>query len=175
MRTSLRDAPAWQVAIVSGILFGVLFGLGLRILGRETWTAALVAAAFTGPAFGSCMAAIHRRERRLFKEADFTNLTKEQLRAAQKAAWRGPVPSDPMIRTAATQLARVQLLRVGSRWLQVMAALLLVVDLLSTVLSIIDGDSWRQTLGSACGAVLFGSFLVYPRTLRRRISVLSAG
>ncbi|MEV6282726.1 hypothetical protein [Kribbella sp. NPDC051770] len=67
----------------------------------------------------------------------------------------------------------MQLGRVDTRWFRLAAVLLLVVELLSTVLHIIDGDSWPRTLLTACGAVLFGSFLVYPRRLRRRLEALS--
>jgi hypothetical protein len=115
VRAFLRDVADWQVAVVSGVLFGVLFAMGLRFVLAESWTAALVADAFTGPAFGLSMAVIRRRERRFLERFDDLNLTPQQKRAAQKATWRGPVPADPMIRAAAVQFAQVELTRLDAR------------------------------------------------------------
>ncbi|WP_344173829.1 hypothetical protein [Kribbella lupini] len=101
------------------------------------------------------------------------NLTAGQERAAQRATWRGTVPDDPAVRALAAELTRVQLERVRSRWFRVLAAGLLVVEVTSLVLHVLDGDRWTQTVLPAAGAVLFGSFLLWPRRLHQRLEALS--
>jgi hypothetical protein len=175
----LKDAPAWQFGVCCGVLFGVLFGLGLRYLMDETWTAALVSAALGAPFFGLSMALVRRRERQLMGGFRAMNLTARQQRAAQRASWRGPVPDDPAVRAAAAEFARVQLRRLGARWFRVLAAGLFVVEMLSLVLNVLDGDvldgdRWTRIVVPAAGAVLFGSFLLWPRRLHQRLKALSS-
>ncbi len=173
MRNWLKEAAAWQVGVCCGGLFGVLFGLGLRYPMGKTWTVALLSAALGAPVFGVSMALMARRERQLMAPFREMNLTARQQRAAQRAMLRGPVPDDPAVRLAAAELTRVQLGRLGARWFRVLATGLLVLEVASLVLQVLGGERWTSMVLPAAGAVLFGSGLLWPRLLRRRLEVLS--
>jgi hypothetical protein len=169
----LKDAPAWQFGVCCGVLFGVLFGLGLRYLMGETWTAALVSAAVVGPPFGLSMALNRRRERQLMKRFHSIDLTAKQQRAAQRAMWRGPVPDDPAVREAAAELARVQVRRLEAWWFRLLAGLIILVEATSLVLDIAAGDWSPRLVLTAAGLLLFGFGLIGPRLLRKRVNALS--
>lgn len=169
----MKDAADWQFGVWCGVMFGVLFGVGLRYPMGESWTAALVSGGLTAPLFGLSMARVRRQQRRQTGRFRAMKLTAEQERAAQRATWRGPVPDDPAVRAAAAELTRIQLGRLGSRWFRGLAAFMFVVEMVSLVLNILDGDRWSGTALTAAGAVLFGSFLLWPRQLHKRLKALS--
>jgi hypothetical protein len=160
--------------VISGVMFGVLFAVGLRYLAAETWTAALVSGAIAGPAFGLAMAFIRRQEQRLSERLDDTNLTAAQKRAARKATWGGPTPADPAVRAVARGYAEIELHRLGARWLRALTFGMLALELAASVLNVLARKPWPHTLLTLGGALLFGWSLLRPRHLRKRIKALSA-
>jgi hypothetical protein len=172
VRNLLRDATDWQYGLCMGLLFGVLFGVGLRYPMGESWTVALVSAGLAGPPFGLAMALVRRRERRSMERFRSIDLTPKQQRLAQRAAWRGPVPSDPAVREAAAELARVQVRRLVAWWFRLLAGLMFLVEVAALVLDVVAGDWSPGMVLKVAGALLFGFGLIGPRLLRKRLGVL---
>ncbi|MGC4942274.1 hypothetical protein [Kribbella sp. DT2] len=175
MRTYLLDASNWLVGLVSGLAYGVLFGLAVRFLMDESWTAALVAGAAPAPAFGLAMGLVNRRTKRLFGPFEGDTLDRKQRGRALRAAQWGPIPDDPEVRAVAARFARRQLAQAEPRWVRVTLVVGVVFLLASSVLGLIDDDiEWRRVILPLCGVAVCGVALLQPRFLRRRIAHLES-
>ncbi|GAB2615100.1 hypothetical protein [Kribbella endophytica] len=167
------DVPSWLVGLLSGLFYGVAFGLGVRYLAPVGWTTAVIAGAVGGPLFGLMMFAVAEKTNHFLKPA--AGLTREQNVAALRAAQWGPVPTDPVIRAAALVFAQRQLKWIGATWIRVLLGFVLLSAVLSLVLDILDDDRGWWPLIPRVGTVLvLGFFAFQPSLLRRRVKALSA-
>jgi hypothetical protein len=104
----LLNAPTWVLVVVNGVPFGVVMGLWWFLVEGSSATTAVVGGAVAGLAFGAVLGPVQRRQARQ-AEASLGALTDRRDRnAALRATWRGPVPDDPAIRSAAAELADEQ-------------------------------------------------------------------
>ncbi|GAB3838444.1 hypothetical protein GCM10028799_79090 [Kribbella italica] len=175
MRSHLLDASNWLVGLLSGLAYGVLFGLATRFLMGENWSAALIAGGATAPAFGLAMGLVNRRMKRLMAPVEGGALDRKQRGLALRAAQWGPIPDDPSVRAAAVEFARRQVAQADRRWARVTLIVGAVFLGLSSVLSLLDDDGdWLGVVLPLCGAATFVYLLFQPRLLRRRIAALSS-
>ncbi|WP_433164822.1 hypothetical protein [Kribbella sp. CA-247076] len=169
MRIDLLSGPRWISAVVIGVLYGALFVLFVRFLGDESWRGALVAGAISGPVFGVLFTFIMAKRRREV-QAMVGDVPPEQLASIERAARRGPLPSDPELRQAAANVARHQVNHYRrQRWWFIVAAVLL---LGSAVTQLIDQRYAGGTISLAAALVL--AFVPWDqKRLRRRADELS--
>lgn len=136
---------SWPRDIIGGLVAGIFFGV---VMGR--WAIGMIRA-------GSEAAG---------------DLPARDLKTAQRAAQRGPVPLDPDIRRAAARLADHNLkqsLRV--RWLGPIPFTFMTADY---VWLAVGGTPWWWA-AAAASAALAVAYLIWPSRLRRRSEVLNEG
>ena len=167
-RESLTRGPRWVTAALAGTIFGVgMFGFQQARDGSDVVVSALtsvVAAVFFGVLMGRRM---HRLKER--QQAAMGDTPVARRREVNRAAMRGPVPSDPAMRRAALAVVAYQLeLYRRQRWAIFMWLFCLA---LSLWLFISDGG-WQ-----ILSVLLFAGFLTLqlwmPRHLRKRRLLLA--
>lgn len=109
---------------------------------------------------------VRQRRKRV---AAIGNLPIADLRVANRAATRGPVPADPHIRQAAEWLATNQLNESSRhRWLSLIGIVFVIVGIVDAALT---SSAWWW-LGAAAMLSLCAWFLVWRIQLKRRIEML---
>jgi hypothetical protein len=164
-------APMWQTVFFFGVPFGVLFGVFLALTDEDA-KAATITGVCSGLVFGVAMALIFRRQRNDWAGI-LDDVPEDDWKATQRAAWRGPAPADPRLRTAALQLAETNLRR-----MQKYRTLVCIVFGLNLVLSIVQVSLHFSILRLILVAIWLFALLsqawYYPRRLRARVAELSA-
>ncbi|MFI5693502.1 hypothetical protein ACIA58_16765 [Kribbella sp. NPDC051586] len=169
MRNYLSAAPKWVVALIAGAGFGTGMGSFIRNDG-SSWTETIVSGLILGVAFGIPMAFWFDKEQRKMRAVE-GDIPTEKLKAAHRAAMRGPVPEDPEIRVAALRIASHQLREYGQirKPLRIVLALLV---LTFSVLGSVTNSPWYLLLAVAPASILAEAFYL-PRRARGRIKLLS--
>ena len=168
MRAYLSDPRRSVQALIAGVPFGIAMGLSAK-LGGAGWAGAGFIAT-SGIPFGLIMGPWASRWRRERAQAE-AGLATDKLRAARRAASRGPVPADPEVREAAIRIASHQLANILRH--RIFRMLLGGVMLLATVGAAAAGSLWALVYGlAAAGSLYFHGY--WPRQLKRRIELLSA-
>lgn len=172
MLERLRQAPRWVLSVVMGVLFGT--GTTIFTLLRGDVAAPFIAiggGVFGGVFFGWFMGLtlVQQREAARAAAGDIDNSSYSQ---AVSASARGPVPTDPVVRTAAARIVghRLDIAERQQRWSLIMFSLLLIV---SAVQALTQSPWWWVT--SIFWAVLVVAAVVQPRRLQRRLQVLESG
>ncbi|WP_324274872.1 hypothetical protein [Blastococcus brunescens] len=168
MRERLIHAPVWALAAVFGGFFGLSWAVWSRFLEGQSWTRALVTAAIAGVLFGAMMGPVTHRQWRGARELAARSpggLSRE----VRRAGWRGPVPSDPVVRQAAHDLLRAQLepMERQRRWASPFFALMAV---LALYLALTDSAWWWWAVAAWTGMAVAHPFT--RRRLRRRAVLL---
>ena len=169
MRTYLLTAPRWILGLGTGLLFGGLFGFFGWVFGAMSGPEPVIAGVVCGLLFGGSMVIMRERQQRQLRTAA-GELPPDQLRAADRAASRGAVPTDPQVRAAAARVAQSRLdsmLR-----LRVIVIVGIVLLIASTVLNAIDGEIW-STIITCLGVLTMANLLYEIKRLRRRVGELS--
>jgi len=170
LRAYLQTAPWWVVGAVQGTVFGLVFGIVTAIQKGESWVGVVVTVVLSGAMFGLAMGLVvrHQRRRQPYPVAD---LDLAGRRNAERAAVRGPVPTDPDARRDAAALTRhqLQLMARGRTQALVVFPVFLVLALLAAVVF----GGWLYWLCAALMAGLLAQIVLRPRRLRRRLSVLT--
>jgi hypothetical protein len=167
-RERMQRAPWWVWSLQLGGIFALFRFLWDLLIGDASVPLALVSGlvggAFFGLIFGPLSARMARRQRNAMGQ-----VSDEEARVVQRAAVRGPLPTDPRLRNAAAGAATNQLeqLRRQRYWAPVFWLLVIALTLW---LAVTDSPWW----GLLC--VFFAGFLVVqlwmPRHLSRRVARL---
>ncbi|MEU4392196.1 hypothetical protein [Kribbella sp. NPDC023855] len=168
MRERLNTMPTWALLLITWLLWTVvIFVLCVVAGGSLLWNAVfslgiglIVAAGLTF--------AIKTRLR--WENRALGDVPKDARRVALKAAWKGPIPTDPETRAAAIHVAQEQLRQMRrSRPILIIA---LSLGLVAAVGGAIVDSPWRL-LYVLPFAGLLAQFLIAPRRIRRRLALLS--
>ncbi len=168
MRTYLIKAPSWAMFLICGIPFGAAMGVAIKLSG-ETVKFTLLAGVLLAVLFGATLTfatAKQRREYRLILEA----LPERDWAAAQRAAWRGPVPASSEIRRVATHLAAHNLERIHQH--RKLIRIVFGFNIALAVLNLILNASLWRILLLICWTAALATQEYYPRRIRRRIDLL---
>ncbi|MFI7067948.1 hypothetical protein ACIBL3_43620 [Kribbella sp. NPDC050124] len=160
MRTYLLTTPRWVVGLFSGLVFG----LGMAALIRfssppASWREAAVIGGVAGVLFGSAMAFGLDRQRRELRAAA-GDLPPRQLLEAYRAAFRGPMPDDPLVRSAAARVARRRL--ESLRRARILFVILAILMGIGAVTNLIGGDYWGAALLAAAALAWFAELVLQP-------------
>ncbi len=165
----------WVQAVIFGVQFGVVTGLFAAHRGHGSSVAdGLITGSIGGVVFGLAMGWGTRRQQvaREQRTAAFTaGLTAERRMLAVRASRRGPVPDDPAIRAAAAGLTEDRLEQSISQRSKNLA-IFGVIGLLELA-SALTSSPWYW-VAALIFTALFVAQLRQPRTLRRRLALLSA-
>jgi hypothetical protein len=159
----LAHASRWQLALITGIPFGVVMGVYAGVQ-SERWPVAVIGGALGGVIVGPVMGAFAYRQNRSVRET-IGGAAVESRRRIVRAAWRGPVPDDPEDRAAAARLAdhqRAQMRRTRTLSVGVFAVFLVLESYLA-----IARSPWFW-LAAAFMAGMLALSLLTPRRLERR-------
>jgi hypothetical protein len=169
MRAYLIKASSWAMVLIFGVPFGAGMGVSIKISG-ETTTFTLVASVILALLFGTAMTFATNKQRHEHRLA-LETIPQSDWRAAQRAAWSGPVPGSPEIRAVAAQLAGRQLdrLRRHQKFIVLVFGLNLALAVVNTI---IGASRWYILLALGWTVALIGQWYS-PRRLRRRIELLS--
>lgn len=151
-------------------MFAVFMGVYLFVTDSHAGPSALLSAAIGGIIFGAFMGPIRARQTRRQRAAT-GDLAPRELRIAYRAAWRGPRPADPEIRSAAARAA-AHVLETTLRQ-RLFSVIIFGVCTVMSLFFVVDSPWWLLATG------LYGAFLAaqwyWPRRLRRRVELLTAG
>jgi hypothetical protein len=169
MRGERAQVTGWILAVMGGVLFGVVMGAFTKHDG-SSWTGAGIGALLTGVPFGLAMAWWSARWQRGMKDVE-GGMPNERVRLAHRAAMGGPVPEDEEIRSAALRIASRYLADYTGRprWLFI---IVLVLILIGSVAGAVSESPWGL-LGALVPAALLYTRWYWPRRLRRRIAALT--
>ena len=174
MEAYLIAAPVWVRSVVLGVFFGVAmavvpFGGGGDWAGRGVVG---VVGVVGGIFFGFFMDRFIKRDLGA-SDAELRDLPIAQRRAAMRAAWRGPAPTDPAVRAAALHNAENTRDVTDRRWrLTTMVFVVFVVFLVVYTVMALTRSPWWW-LAFAMFAGLLALHLTSRRRVERRIGVLS--
>jgi Flp pilus assembly protein TadB len=165
----LLRAPWWVLSLVSGGLFGVLMALFGALFQDERWPVAVVGGVLAGIVFGAVMGPLLARQNRRWQES-IGSSSADDLRRARRVARGGPVPADPEQRALAHRLVTTQLgeLRRRRRFAVAVFAIFLVLEVVMAV----TRSPWFW-LAAAFFAGMLALVLLYPRRLERRAAELA--
>lgn len=169
VRAYLIDAPWWVLSLIQGVWFGVAMGVVNYADGSDGWASAVVTGVTSGVLFGAFMGPITARQQRR-QRAAAGDLPTQDLVVAYRAAWRGPVPRDPRIRSAALRTA-ARLLKIARRQ---RAPRTIMFAALAAVSVALASDSWWWLLCALVFVALLGQQWYQPYRFRRRIDLLSS-
>jgi hypothetical protein len=165
------NAPWWFGPLSLGAFDVALISVGahdapLNHASRPgDWTQAVITGLMIGVSLGAAMP-FHTRTGRGSTVAG--DLPARDLRAARRAAWRGPVPQDPVIRRAAAQLASYTDHELSQfRWVGIAFAVLTAA---SVSFALTLSPFWCTA--SAVSAIFAAMYLTWPRRLHRRLETL---
>ncbi len=176
MRERLQTAPWWVWALLTGVPFGLITGaLGALRTPRPDLAGAVVSVVIGGAAYGVVMGRWVSRTRRdvaaalTGSDGDARPPSREWRRLG-RAAFRGPLPSDPAERERAARLTRYWLSRYErQRWAVPMFAVMAV---LGGYLALTESPAYWLFV-----PLFVGFLLLWVRTfrrLRRRARLLTA-
>ncbi|MGY1623693.1 hypothetical protein ACI789_15970 [Geodermatophilus sp. SYSU D00965] len=165
----LLRAPWWVLSLVTGGFFGVAMALFGALTQGESWPVAVVGGVLAGVLFGAVMGPLLARQNRRFQESVGTSSAGD-LRRARRVARGGPVPADPEQRALAHRLVTTQLgeLRRRRRFTVTVFSVFLVLEAVMAVVS----SPWFW-LAAAFFAAMLALVLVLPRRLERRAAELA--
>jgi Flp pilus assembly protein TadB len=165
----LLRAPWWVLSLVTGGLFGVNMALFGALFQEERWPVAVVGGVLAGVLFGAVMGPLLARQNRRWRDSVGTSST-DDLRRARRAARGGPVPTDPEQRALAHRLVTTQLgeLRRRRRLSVTVFSVFLVLEAVMAV----TRSPWFW-LAAAFFAAMLALVLAYPRRLERRAAELA--
>ncbi|MGH8959840.1 MAG: hypothetical protein ACRDWT_01315 [Jatrophihabitantaceae bacterium] len=157
--------------LVQGVLFGLAMGLLVKLSYHASWTHTVGEFAVTGSLFGAFSTFLNRGNRRQ-RVGILAGLTSAQCRQARRAAERGPLPQDVLLRARAAELAQWS----QQEWRRVrgLNTVVLVVVLVGCVMLALTGSPWWWITVPWIGANL-AKVRVWPARLRRRAELLRAG
>lgn len=169
MRDRLNLMPTWALLLIlwaiwaaTGFVMGALSGLDPRWNAGLAGGLGLIAAA----AFTAGLKIRFRWENRALGD-----VSKDVRRLALRAAWKGPVPTDPEVRTAAIAVAEEQLRQM--RRTRPILIVALALGLVAVTGSAITGSPWQLLYNLPYIFVLVATFAVAPRRLRKRLVLLA--
>jgi Flp pilus assembly protein TadB len=169
-----RATSPWVLGAVYGVVFATAMTITFALLwadgGGPAWPPALVGGSVGGLVFGGLMGPLAARRLRQHQGVVET-LSRDERRRAARAAWRGPVPTDPVVRSTATRMLaqnREEMARI--RWWVVggFGAFLV----LAVGLALTSGTGWWGP--AAVFATLLALWLAWSGYLRRRETRLLA-
>jgi hypothetical protein len=168
VRTWLLDQPRWKRAVVLGTTFGAFMTLYVGLIKDVSWVGAALEGAVAGALFGP-VASWTMFPREAVLRAVVAGARTGSRRQVSRAAWRGPVPSDPDVRAAASAVIAYQLpiLERQRRWAPFFYLFMIFV---AGALAL-TGSPWYWAAAAFFGAVLVVQ-LVLPGHLRRRAELL---
>lgn len=167
MRRYLLRAPGWQIAVVTGVPFGLL-ALATGWFQGAGLTVASITGVCAGLLFGLTTALASRPARREHRHVlDQTSFA--EWRVVRRAAWSGPIPDDPRLREHALQLASLQLAR-SRRW-RVPASVVFGLNFLLQVVDVILGERWSILFAAFSVAALVAQYYTLHR-LAERVALL---
>lgn len=108
MRAYLLIAPWWVLSLFYGTIFGPATAVFIKVRESSSWTTALAAGALSGIMFGAIMGPTMAQQNRRHRQAA-GDLSPQDFFVVQRAARRGPIPTDPRLRAAAARAATFQL------------------------------------------------------------------
>lgn len=172
MEAFALTVPRAVLGAVVGIPTAIVLGLVFRFVDGSGWGETLIFAAGGGVLLGGTVALGFSMRRRMLRQATGDAST-QILIPASRATWKGPVPSDPEIRSAALAIATRQL--ATTKRLHIPFILCGVLLLVSMVGGAVAGGGWSSlwTLPAILGIVVAQLFYT-PKRLRQRIQQLSA-
>lgn len=174
MRFGLLDAPGWLWFSITGIPFGGIMALVLGLLGTGHpvgWPIAGIVGVASGVAFGAAMGRLLADQARRLRAA-IGPMSRQEYAQARRAAARGPVPDDPVLRQQAALLAAHDH-RELTRF-RVPQSIVFASAFVGEVLAAVVVSPWFW-LAAALFAGLLAVQVVWPRRLRRRIELLRRG
>ncbi len=161
----------WQRMLFTGALFGVpMFVVGYANSPDDLPAGARVGVAAVGAVVGGTLFGLFRgwfsarQDTELRQATEGTSPTEEHL--AIRAAWRGPVPSDPVVRRAALRIAEGQR-RQTRAWWWPSVVLWLALTALGISLAVSGSPAGWTT-------VVFLGFLMFQLWLSRRLAQRAA-
>lgn len=169
LRAYLQTAPWWVVGTVQGTVFGLLFGL-TSTWHHRSWVGVVVTVVVSGAVFGLVMGLVLRRRRRC-RPYPVAELDLAGRRDAERAAVRGPVPTDPAARRDAAALTRHQLALMARG--RTFALVVFTVFLILGVLMAVTTGQWMYWLFAALFGGLLAQVVLRPRRLQRRLVMLT--
>jgi Flp pilus assembly protein TadB len=168
LREKFQKAPWWVLSLTMGVFFGAWMTFVGYLEHPDSWTKAIIIGLFDGVFFGAIMGPLQVRKRRR-RVAAIGDMPARDLRVANRAVMRGPVPTDPQIRRAAQWLATNQLNETSRfRWLVVI--LLAFVTMVTVAIALTSSPWWWLLVVGMFS--MFAFFLLMPIHLRRRIEML---
>jgi hypothetical protein len=105
MRYYLNTAPRWVLCLIYGLPFGAIMAIGIL---ADNSSGALEIIAFglvAGLVFGAGMTFVTGKQRGEVRTV-IGEIPADRVRGVYRAAWTGPVPSEPELHAAALRLAR---------------------------------------------------------------------
>jgi hypothetical protein len=157
------------LALVAGLPFGGAMALYRGLIDGDGWRHALVGGGIAGLVFGGLMGPVLYRQNRRLRQV-IGELSVRDIRRVGRAAWRGPVPADPEIRSAAYRLAVHRLSQ--NRDLRVLGVVVLAGWLLVCVILALTQTPWFW-LEVLLVAAILGAYLAQQRRLERRAALLA--
>jgi hypothetical protein len=169
MLERLLLAPAWVLAVVYGVAFGVGQGV-VQYLQDANWTASLTAGGVTGLVFGAVAGPGQYRQNGGWRQA--AHLSPEGLsRRVRRAVRSGPAPEDPAIRQAVHAVVAAKLHQ-AEGWRRIYSAVLCaLLAAVGLVLVVVDGPWWWLGVAAVLGLAAWTE--IHLRRLRRRDAVLA--
>jgi hypothetical protein len=168
MRRPSWNSPWWVFALLNGVLFGGFETIDHLATGRHSVLSSLLAGVLGGVFFGLFMGFFSsRRGSRLRR--DVGDVPVENQRAVARAAVRGPVPSDPAMRSAALRLATFQAVESRRQLFRSMTAFAGFAAI-TVLLAVVDGPLWLIGTAFFVGVALWVASV--PKRLERRMILL---
>jgi hypothetical protein len=160
----LYDPPRWLPAVLGGVVGGALLGMFFKLNSASSVEAGGIAL-IGGTLIGAGIARWYEPS----WSSEVAGLAAGERRAALRATYRGPVPVDPEIRTAAIRIASHQLPKLEQyrRFALPLYGLILI----CAVAGFVAGGSWLALLSGAIAVVNLYVAWYQPRHLRRRIEL----
>jgi len=168
-------APVAAQATIVGLIFGVWAAVVFSFLQGPMVTRsvgnALIGGCVTAVVVGVLALPACRRVRDRDRAEDTSGgLSPRALRAAKRASMRGPIPTDPLIRQTALDLAKYRIGLVAlHRWVLISAVLLIGLSLLWSATS----SPWWLTVTALSPYSTIRQLLI-PRRVQHRIEALTS-
>jgi len=175
MRFRFATAPVAAQATIVGLIFGVWAAVVFSFLQGPMVTRsvgnALIGGGVTAVVVGVLALPACRRVRDRDRAEDTSGgLSPKARRAAKRASMRGPIPTDPLIRQTALDLATYRIGLVAlHRWGLISAVLLIGLSLLWSATS----SPWWLTVTALSLYTAFRQLLI-PRRVQHRIEALTS-